>query len=194
VKALSGNATSQAPSASPSADDRDARLTIAAEALRAAVERGAPYQAELAAVKSLGGGANETAPLEQFAAAGVPSATALAQQLAALLPTLQPKSGTAPDDGNYLERLKSKAQLLVRITPVNAPQGDGPSAALERLNADAAHADLAGALADIARLPEPAQTAVAPWTATVKAREAAIAASRQIAADALAALAKPNAQ
>ena len=37
-----------------SADDRAARVTVAAEALRATVERGAPYQAELAAVKSLG--------------------------------------------------------------------------------------------------------------------------------------------
>ena len=50
------------------ADDRAARLTVAAEALRAAVERGAPYQAELAAVKSLGADQSATAPLEPFAA------------------------------------------------------------------------------------------------------------------------------
>ena len=46
------------------ADDRAARLAVAAEALRAAVERGAPYQAELAAVKSLGADQSATAPLE----------------------------------------------------------------------------------------------------------------------------------
>ena len=57
MKALSDNATRQAASA----DDRAARLTIAAEALRAAVERGAPYQAELAAAKSLGADQSATA-------------------------------------------------------------------------------------------------------------------------------------
>jgi len=62
-----------------SADDRVARLTIAAEALRAAVERGAPYQAELAAVKSLGADQSATAPLEPFAGTGVPGAAALAR-------------------------------------------------------------------------------------------------------------------
>ena len=71
------------------ADDRAARLTVAAEALRATVERGAPYQAELAAAKSLGADQSATAPLEAFAAAGVPSAAALAHELASLMPALQ---------------------------------------------------------------------------------------------------------
>ena len=59
-----------------SADDRAARLTVAAEALRAAVDRGAPYQAELAVVQSLGADQTATAPLEPFAADGLPSAAA----------------------------------------------------------------------------------------------------------------------
>ncbi|HEV2625305.1 MAG TPA: hypothetical protein VGV62_09345, partial [Xanthobacteraceae bacterium] len=54
--------------------DRAARLTIAAESLRATVERGAPYQAELASLRALGVDEKATAPLEPFAANGVPSA------------------------------------------------------------------------------------------------------------------------
>jgi len=57
--------------------DRAARLTVAAEALRAAVERGAPYQAELTALRALGVDQKAAAPLELFAANGVPSAAAL---------------------------------------------------------------------------------------------------------------------
>ena len=71
------------------ADDRTARLAVATEALRATVERGAPYPAELAAAKSLGADQSATAPLEPFAAAGVPAARALAHELASLTPTLQ---------------------------------------------------------------------------------------------------------
>ncbi len=54
VKSLSDNAAHPASAA----DDQAARLAIAAAALRAAVERGAPYQAELAAVQSFGADAN----------------------------------------------------------------------------------------------------------------------------------------
>ena len=61
VKALSENAAHPAEGA----NDQAARLTIAAEALRAAVERGAPYQAELAAVQSLGVTQDATAPLHR---------------------------------------------------------------------------------------------------------------------------------
>src|SRR4029077_13610944 len=71
------------------ADDRAARFTIAAEALRAAVERGAPYQPELAAVKSLGADQSASAPLEPFAGSGVPGVADLARELASLTPALQ---------------------------------------------------------------------------------------------------------
>jgi len=43
-------------------------------------------------------------------------------------------------------------------------------------------------------LPDPARTLAAPWVKKAEAREAAIAASRRIAADALAALGKPAQQ
>jgi hypothetical protein len=176
------------------ADDRAARLTIVAEALRATVERGAPYQAELAAAKSLGADQSATAPLEAFAATGVPSARALAHDLASLTPALQQAAEPAADNSSFLGRLESNAQHLVRITPVDAPPGDDPASVVTRLDVDAAHADIAAALADIAKLPDAAKPLAAPWVEKAQARDAAIAASRKLAADALAALSKPNPQ
>ena len=113
------------------ADDRAARLAVAAEALRAAVERGAPYQAELAAVKSLGADQSATAPLEPFAAAGVPSAAALAHELASLTPALRQAAEPASSNNSFLGRLESNAQRLVRITPVDAPPGDDPASVVD---------------------------------------------------------------
>jgi len=177
-----------------SADDRVSRYTIAAEALRAAVERGAPYQAELAAVKSLGADQSATAPLEPFAGSGVPGAAALARELAGLAPALQQAAEPAASNSSFLARLESNAQRLVRITPVDAPPGDDPASVVTRIGVDAAHADTAAALADIAKLPDAAKPLAAAWVAKAQARNAAIAASQKLAADALAALSKPNPQ
>ncbi len=177
-----------------SADDHAARMAVAAEALRSVVERGAPYQAELAAVQSLGAEQNALASLEPFAAEGVPSAAALARELAALTPALQHAAGGSASEGSLLARMEMSAQKLVRIIPVDAPQGDDPAALIARSNAAAARGDTAAALADLAKLPEPARALATPWSKKVEAREAAIAASRHVAAAALAALGRPVSQ
>jgi len=176
------------------ADDRAARLTVAAEALRATVERGAPYPAELAAVKSLGADQSATAPLEPFAAAGVPSAAALAHELESLTPALQQAAEPASSNNSFLGRLENNARRLVQITPVDAPPGDDPASVVTRISVDAGHADIAAALADIAKLPDAAKPLAAAWVEKAQARNAAIAASRKLAADSLAALSKPSPQ
>jgi hypothetical protein len=190
VKALSENAGHPAEGA----NDQAARLTIAAEALRAAVERGAPYQAELAAVQSLGVTQDAAAPLAPFAATGVPTPAALAHDLAALTPELRRASEPSSGGSTFLGRLEAHAQHLVSITPVDAPAGNEPSAVIARIEADAEHADIAAALTDIAALPETAKPLAADWIDKAKARETAIAASRKIAAAALANLSKPASQ
>jgi hypothetical protein len=174
--------------------DRAARFTIAAEALRAAVERGTPYQAELAALGALGVDQKATAPLELFAARGVPSTAALAHELDALTPALQQASEPESGDATFLGRLKANAEKLVRVTPAGAPAGNDPAAVLVRIRFDAAHGDIAAALAAIDALPDSAKSLAAAWGKKAAACEAALAASRQIASDALTALAKPPAR
>ena len=190
VKALSANAAHPAQGA----NDQSARLTVAAEALRAAVERGVPYQAEFAAVKSLGVTPDALAPLEPFAATGVPATTTLAHELAALAPALGRASETPASGSTFLARLEAHARHLVQITPLDAPPGNDPDAVNARIEVDADHADIAAALVDVAALPEPARSRAAAWVEKAKAREAAIAASRNIAAAALADLSKPASQ
>ena len=195
VKALSAEVSQR--TSSSTADDRVTRLTVAAEALRAAVERGAPYQAELGAVTALGVDPSATAALAPFAAQGVPSAAQLGHELAVLTPALYRATDPAPSGGSLLARLESHAQRLVRITPVGtsaAPAGDDASSVIARINGAAARGDVAAALAEIAKLPDALRALVDAWVKKAQAREAAIAASRRIAADALAALGKPGSQ
>lgn len=190
VKALSDSVAHRPASA----DDRAARAAVAAEALRAVVERGAPYQAELAAVKTLGADQNAVTALELFASTGLPSTTELAHELSQLTPALLQVSGAAASGGSFIQRLESSAKNLVRVTPIDAPPSNEPSAIVAKLNADAERGDIADAVAQIARLPQPAQTVAEPWVQKVNARNAAIAAGRRIAADALAALSNANTQ
>ena len=182
---------------SSNADDRTTRLAIAAEALRAVAERGAPFTAELAAAKALGADPEATARLEPLAAQGLTSAAELGRDLAGLMPALQGALAPERNDNSILAKIESQAQKLVRITPVGtsgAPVGDDPAALIARLNADAARGDIDAALADIAKLPDPARALAQAWSNKAAARQAALADSRHIAAAALASLAKPEPQ
>lgn len=190
VKALSENAAHPAEGA----NDQAARLTIATEALRATVERGAPYQPELTAVQALGVAPDAIAPLKHFAATGVPTTAALAHELEALTPNLRRAAETPSGGSTFLDRLEAHARNLVQITPVDAPPGNEPAAVIARIEIDAARADIASALNDIAALPQAAKPLAADWVDRAKAREAAIAASRKIAAAALVDLSKPASQ
>src|SRR5262249_54277950 len=93
-------------------NDRAVRLSLAATALNAAVERGDAFAAELATAKALGADPKLVAALEPFARAGVPAAATLARQLSALAPALLPAS-RAPEREGVLGRLQLSAEKLV---------------------------------------------------------------------------------
>lgn len=164
--------------------DTAARAALAAAALRDAVAGGRPFAAELAQARSLGADAKSITALEPFAANGLPSEKALASELSALLPGMIKAAGSPPAPGGFIERLQANAGQLVRIRPVDAPVGDDPSAVLARLEADAAKADIAAALADLGRLSDAQRAPAQAWIAKAQSRQAALAAARQYAADA----------
>ena len=71
----------------------------------------------------------------------------------------------------------------MHIRPLDAPPGDDPSAVLARLEIDAAKADIAAALGDLGKLAEATRAPARAWMEKAKARQAALAAARQYAAD-----------
>jgi hypothetical protein len=171
------------------ASDRAVRLALATNALRTAVERGEPFTGELVAARPLAPD-GALAGLEPFAAAGVPSNNALARELSALMPALRRAAEALPTEGGFFDRLKANALRLVRIRPADEIPGDEPAAIITRIDLKAAQADLAGALADLAKLPPPVRAPAQAWIDKAHARIAAVEASRQIAADAINALGK----
>jgi hypothetical protein len=167
--------------------DRAARFAAATTALRAAVERGDAFAAELAVAKPLAPDAAILASLEPYAAGGVPRHAALAHELSTLVkPMLQ--AAEPPRDGGFLDRLQANAEKLVRVRPVGESAGDDRAAVLARIDARAAQGNVPAALAEIAKLPAETRAAFQPWVAKVEARDRAIEASRKLAADSVAAL------
>lgn len=170
--------------AKTSSRDSAARQALSAAALRDAVVSGAPFAAELAQAKSLGAIGKEISVLEPFAATGIPSPAALAQELHNLLPAMVNLAGAQAPQGGFLERLQANAGKLVRIRPVDAPPSDDPLAVLSRIENDVAKSDVAAALADLGKLPNPIRAPAQGWISKAQAREGALKAARQYAADA----------
>jgi hypothetical protein len=175
------------------AGDRLLRAVVAAQALRTAVERGDSFVAELSATKAAGVDPRALAPLEPFAANGLPSSALLARQLSDLAPEmLKAPAAATPPAGGFLDRLQANAEKLVRIRPIDEMSGDDPAAVLSRAQAKAARSDFTGALAELNALPANIRGPAEDWIKKVEARNVAMNASRRVVADALAALGKAS--
>jgi hypothetical protein len=181
-----------ARAAGEGAFDRSLRLLVVANALNAAVERGAPFITELAAAKAAASDPKLLAALEPFAKSGVPGTNALARELTELAPALAKAVGTAPREGGILDRLRANAEKIVQVRRIDEAPGDDPVAIVRRIERRAGEGNVAGAIAEIAKLPEPARALTKEWVAKVEARNAAVEASQRFAAAALASIAKPS--
>jgi hypothetical protein len=171
--------------------DRTVRLALVAMELRIAVERGIVFTAELQAAKQLAENPSALAALEASAATGVPTPAALAQNLSRLAPAMLEAASAPRREAGVIERLQASAERLVRIRPVEEASGDEPSIVIARAELKATRGDIAGALADLERLPEPVRAPAAGWIAAAKARIAALDSAKKLAANALEALARP---
>jgi hypothetical protein len=97
-------------------------------------------------------------------------------------------AGAQAPAGSFLDRLQANAGKLVRIRPTDAPPGDDVSAVLARIEVEAARLDIDGALADLGKLDTAIRAPAREWIAKAQARQAAIAAAHQFAADSMRAL------
>ena len=168
------------------------RRVVAAALLDVAVRHGDPYPAALAAAKSLAPNPDALKPLDVFAAAGVPNPGALNRELLTLVPKLSPTP--APDNSTtgsgLVERLQAGASKLVRIERTDTV-GNDRGAVVTRVTAAALRNDFAEARRELNTLAPADRAAAQGWLDKAAARDAALAASRQLAADAMTALAKP---
>jgi len=177
--------------AAPPPQDRALRLAVVAFALDAAVLRGEPYRSQLDAAKTLASEPATLAPLDRFAAAGIPSSAAMARNFAPALAAMRRATDVKPaGDTSFLGKLQANAERLVRIRPIGEAEGDDADAILARAEARVARGELAAALEVLRKLPASARAPAEAWIGTAEARNAAIEASHRLAARTIGALAQ----
>jgi len=181
-----------AQESSKPADDVPLRRIVAATLLDVVVRVGEPYPAALTVAKSLSATPDALKPLEGFAASGVPGAASLSRELLTLVPKLSPPPPENSTTGaGIVDRLQAGAAKLVRIERTDV-SGSDRGAVVARVTAAALRNDLAEARRELKTLAPADRAAAQAWLDKADARDAALAASRQFAADAMAALAKPR--
>ena len=173
-----------------SADDTPLRRVVAASLLDVAVRHGDAYAAPLSAAKAFADDVAALKPLDAFADKGVPSPNMLCRELLEIVPKLSPPAPDAPITGSGLvDRLQAGAAKLVRIERTDAAGTDRGSV-VARITAAALRNDLAEARRELKALPAADSAPAQAWLDKTAAREAALAASRNFADNAMAALAK----
>jgi hypothetical protein len=173
-------------------DDPQLRRVVAASLLDVSVRAGEPYAAALSAAKPFAANADALKPLDIFAATGVPNTNALNRELLALLPKLSPPPENSTTGSGIVDRLQAGAARLVRIERTDAVAGNDRNAIVSRVTAAAMRNDIAEARRELKTLAPADRAAAQAWIDKADARDAALAVSRQFAADAMGAFTKPS--
>lgn len=149
----------------------EAVFAVALADLKSAVDAGRPFAPELDVVKRAAPeGLPMLAPLDGFAAVGVPSVTKLREDLPKVGRAMVDAVDGAPKDASLLDRMWSHAAQAVRIRPAGETAGEGVGAKVSRIESRMVAGDLPAALAAWKELPEPARRVSATWGAALEAR------------------------
>ncbi|MDH4991438.1 phage tail protein [Aquamicrobium lusatiense] len=144
-------------------------LAIAASALKSALERGAPFKAELETFAAIAPEAPQLAGLRSYAEQGVATRTEIAAQVDAAADAMVAADDPVDDNAGFVQRLMSSAEKLVKVRPIGAVEGPGVPETVARLEAAVTQGDYGKALAEYEALPAPVQAAGADFAAALRA-------------------------
>lgn len=153
----------------PSQESAVARA-IAAAALKAAIDRGGPFQPELDTFANVASDDPAVADLKNFAQTGVPSRADLIRQVSDVATAIVATAQTDDPNQSWSDRLMSSAKSLVQVRPVGNVPGDGVDAIAARFEDKVRNGDLPGAVTEWNNLPDAAKSASAAFKQSLEAR------------------------
>ncbi|MDX8492830.1 phage tail protein [Mesorhizobium sp. VK22B] len=145
-------------------------LAIAASALKAALDRGAPFATELDTFAAIAPDAPEIAVLRSYAEKGVPTRATLASEVDAAANAMVEAATPVDRNAGFFQSLVSSAESLVKVRPVGAVEGKGAPETVARIEVAVNQGDYAKALAEYDTLPDAAKAAGADFAGKLKAR------------------------
>lgn len=153
----------------PSQETAVARA-IAAAALKAAIDRGGPFQPELDTYANVSPDDPAVTDLRAFAQTGIPSRADLIRQVSGVATVMVNATEQNDPNQSWSDRLMSGAKSLVQVRPVGNVQGDSVEAIAARFEDKVKNGDLPGAVTEWSSLPDAAKSASAAFKQSVEAR------------------------
>jgi len=145
-------------------------LSIAASALKATLDRGAPFAAELETFAAIAPDAPQLALLRPYAEKGVATRAEIAAGMDDAANAMV-AAATPPDaDAGFFQSLMASAERLVKVRPIGAVEGSGVPETVARMEAAVDQGDYAGAIAEYDTLPEAGKAAGAEPAGKLQAR------------------------
>lgn len=185
ITALEQSVSSLASKVEAQASQPKIALAIAASALKAAVDRGGAFAAELETFAAISPNAPELATLRAYAEKGVATRADIVAETDAAANAMIAAAKPVNPDAGIVERLVSSAESLVKVRPIGAVEGPGVPETVARMEVAVQQGDFAKALAEYEALPEPVKVAGADFAAKLKARQDVEALVNQIVAGAM---------
>ncbi|WP_183738738.1 MULTISPECIES: COG4223 family protein [Rhizobium] len=143
---------------------------IAAAALKAAIDRGGPFLAELDAFAGVAPDDPAVADLRSFAETGIPSRAELVRQVPDIATAIVEAVNQPDPNQSWSDRLMASAKSLVTVRPVGNIEGESVEAISARLEDKVKNGDLSGASAEWNALPAPGKQASAAFKQSLEAR------------------------
>ncbi|TCU25106.1 hypothetical protein EV131_105218 [Rhizobium laguerreae] len=143
---------------------------IAAAALKAAIDRGGPFLAELDTFAGVAPDDPAVADLRAFAQTGVPSRTELVAEVPDVATAIVGAVNQPDSNQSWSDRLMSSAKSLVSVRPVGNIEGESVEAIAARMEEKVKNGDLPGASAEWNSLPAPGKQASAAFKQSLEAR------------------------
>lgn len=148
-------------------------LAIATSALKAAIERGAPFQAEIETFAAIAPDAPGLTELRAYAEKGVATRAEIAGEADAAAKAMIAAASPPSENAGFFERLLSSAESLVSVRPIGAVEGPGVPETVARMEVALQGGDFAAAMAEFDTLPEGVRAAGAALADKIRARVAA---------------------
>jgi hypothetical protein len=148
--------------------------------LKRALDAGAKYPAELAAVQKVAGGKLNLAPLQRYVMDGVPPVTELQKSFRRVANQILDAEGE-PNNASLVDRLVNGAKSVVRVRKQgHAADDNSVEATVARMETALKESRLGEVLAQGKKLPPKAALAAEEWLKKVEARQAVDAAIADI--------------
>jgi hypothetical protein len=145
-------------------------LAISTAALKSAIDRGAPFAAELETFAAIAPDAPGLAELRAHAEAGIPTRDDLLNEFEPAAAAMIAAETPVNPNAGYFDRLLQSAESLVTVRPVGEVAGTGAGAVVARMQVALQAGDLDKAYAEFESLPEPVRAAAGDFGKKLQTR------------------------